>query len=63
MMNDKNKAFHIGLMKILDDGTFPLKAREVSSFAAVYNWVKSDLPQLLAEKPKATGKKGGNNSN
>ena len=63
MMNDKNKAFHIGLMKILDEGTFPLKAREVSSFAAVYNWVKHELPEQLAEKPKTTGKKSGNNSN
>ena len=27
-----------GLKKILDDGTFPLKAREVSAFAKVYAW-------------------------
>jgi hypothetical protein len=28
-----------GLKKILDDGTFPLMAKEVSSFAKIYTWV------------------------
>jgi len=27
-----------GLKKVLGDGTFPLMAKEVSAFAAVYKW-------------------------
>jgi len=39
---------HKGLMKILDEGTFELKAREVPAFIAVYNWALA----LADEKPK-----------
>lgn len=45
-MNKEDQAMHSGLMKLLNDATFPLQAREVSSFAAVYNWAKNDLPKM-----------------
>jgi len=48
MFNSQDKAMHKGLMKILDEGTFELKAREVPAFIAVYNWALA----LADEKPK-----------
>lgn len=41
VLNETERALHKGLMKILDEGTFPLKAREVPAFAQIYAWVKS----------------------
>lgn len=55
-MNDKNKALHAGLMKILNEATFSLRAREVTSFGAVYNWAK-DLQNSFIEKPEPKPKK------
>lgn len=39
IFNEKDKAFHKGLIKLLDEGTFQLKAREVQAFAMIYKWV------------------------
>lgn len=54
VFDEKDKALHKGLMKILDEGTFQLKAREVSAFAAIYNWAKSleQRAQVPVEKQK-----------
>jgi hypothetical protein len=55
-LTDKDKAMHKGLMKILDDGTFELKAREVPAFIKIYNWALAlaDEPEV---KPKQKAKK------
>jgi hypothetical protein len=58
------------LKKILDEGTFPLQAREVQAFIVVYKFVdelggkiekamdlEEELKVLKAPKPKATKKK------
>lgn len=49
MFNDKDKALHKGLMKILDEATFTLKAREVAAFVQIYNWVK-EMPSKTPDK-------------
>lgn len=54
-MNKENLALHKGLMKILSEATFELKAREVASFAKVYEWANK-LPDEFIEK-KQTKKK------
>ena len=48
-MNKENLAMHRGLIKILDDGRFKLKAREMPVFLNVYKWAK-ELPNKLTEK-------------
>ena len=48
-----DKALHKGLMKLLDEGTFPLQAKEVPAFIKIYNWAKD----LDKEPPKVTKKK------
>ena len=59
---------HKALLKVLDDATFQLRAREVASFIHVYNWVKDDLAKKLEEKPEpkpkpeVKAKKNGRNS-
>jgi hypothetical protein len=45
-MTKEDKALHKGLMKILGDGTFPLQARDVAVFSAVYRWA-NDLPNKI----------------
>ena len=35
-----------GLKKVLEDGTFPLKVREVQAFAALYKWA-AELEQKI----------------
>lgn len=46
VFSEKDKAFHKGLIKLLDEGTFQLKAREVQAFALIYKWViELDKPQ------------------
>jgi hypothetical protein len=62
-----DEAMHTGLMKLLDEGTFELKAREVPAFIQVYNWTKaldfSEKEEVKEEKKeekpnkKATKKK------
>lgn len=64
-MKPNHQAMHKGLMKILEDGTFPLKIREVAAFHTIYQWAKNDLPILFEHKkeeppkpvPKKTTKK------
>jgi hypothetical protein len=56
MFTEKDMALHRGLMKLLEDATFPLKAREVSSFALIYSWAK-DLPSRNKPAP-VVAKKG-----
>lgn len=48
MFTEQDKALHRGLMKLLDEATFPLKAREAKAFLAIYDWAKN-LPN---KKPK-----------
>lgn len=47
-MTDRDLLIHKGLIKILDDATFQLKAREVAAFLEVYKWVK-ELPEKFKE--------------
>ena len=56
MFTDQDVAIHKGLMKLLDEATFPLKAREVESFRVVYNWAKSLPNRNPPEKTKKTKK-------
>lgn len=48
----------LGLKKILDEATFPLKKREVAAFASVNNWI-IELEQRIKEglEPKPEVKK------
>lgn len=46
MLSKEDLVFHKALMKVLDDATYPLKAREVKSFLAIYDWA-SRLPQTV----------------
>ena len=60
MFDEKDKAFHKGLMKLLDEASFDLKAREVRAFLAVYDWAKNLPEKFKEEKPpvkKKTRKK------
>lgn len=55
-MTKEDLAYHKALMKLLDEATFSLKAREVAAFTHVYNWAK-DLPNKIVEKPEIKVKK------
>ncbi len=46
MLTQRERALHKGLMKLLEEGSFTLKAREVAAFAEIYKWTKSlaDIP-------------------
>jgi hypothetical protein len=52
MLTKEDVAVHNGLMKLLDEATFPLKAREVRSFLVIYDWAKN-MPARLAERKDA----------
>ena len=54
-MNKEDVAFHKALMKLLDEATFNLKAREVKAFLAVYEWA-SGLPLKMKSKDEVTDK-------
>ena len=54
-MTEKDLALHKGLMKLLDEGTFPLRAKEVMAFAEVYSWAKG-MP-ARAQAPAAAAPK------
>lgn len=56
MLNEKDQALHKGLMKLLDNATFPLTAKEVNSFALIHTWART-IPQNLNSKPPAKPKK------
>ncbi len=51
-MTKEELALHKGLLKILDEGTFSLKAREMPAFLKIYDWVKS-MPDKKPSKKKA----------
>ncbi len=55
-MTKEDLAYHKALMKLLDEATYSLKAREVAAFAHVYNWAK-DLPNKMVTKPVVKAKK------
>lgn len=50
-MTEQDKAMHKGLMKLLNEATFPLQAREVAAFGRVYSWV-CDLPERMGSEKK-----------
>ena len=50
MFDEKDLKHHKGLMMLLDDATFSLKAKEVGSFMAIYNWA-STLPEKMKQAP------------
>lgn len=41
MFTKEDEALHKGLMKLLDEGTFHLQAREVKAFLVIYDWAKN----------------------
>jgi hypothetical protein len=53
-VNKEDLVYHKALMKLLDEATFELKAREVGAYVSVYNWAKN-IPNKLQTKvaPKA----------
>lgn len=59
MFSKEDEAMHKGLMKLLDESTFRLQAREVKAFLVIYDWVKH-LPVKMKEqeKPKKVTKRG-----
>ena len=50
-MNDKDKAMHNGLLKLINDANFVLKAREVRAFLEIVSWV-NDLEKNFVRKPE-----------
>jgi len=48
-VNNDDKALLKGLVKVLQEGTFPLKVKEVAAFAKVYQWVLN-LEERFEEK-------------
>lgn len=55
-MTKEDKILHQALIKLLNEGTFQLKAREVPPFLRVYNWVQAmpenwKQPEPVAPKP------------
>ena len=54
-MDKKDLIMHQALMKVLNDGTFELKAREVPKFLEVYTWA-TNIPHLCSKPKKAKGK-------
>lgn len=57
MFTKDDAALHKGLMKLLDEATFPLKAREAKAFLVIYEWA-NNLPNKM--QPKIKEKKNGN---
>ncbi len=55
MFSKEDEVLHKGLMKLLDDATFHLQAREVKAFLVIYDWVKN-LPRR-EEQPKIKQKR------
>jgi hypothetical protein len=53
-MNNRDLVMHQALMKVLNEGTFSLKAREVPTFLEVYKWTQG-LTERLSPKPKDEG--------
>lgn len=60
MFTDEDKALHKGLMKLLDEASFSLQAREVRAFLVIYEWTKNlpnkVEPQIKEKKPNVRNK-------
>lgn len=56
MFTKEDKVLHKGLMKLLDEATFPLKAREAKAFLVIYEWTKN-LPERDKIKKVDSGPK------
>lgn len=41
LFNEKDKALHKGLIKLLNDGTYPLMRKEINAFIAIDQWLGS----------------------
>ena len=54
MFNKKDKAMHRGLMKLLQDGTFPMKVREVPAFSEIFDWA-TNLPKEMEDRAVKVG--------
>lgn len=58
-MEKRNLVMHQALMKLFNEGTFELKAREVPTFLEVYKWA-NEIPKLIKKddeeknKPKSS---------
>ena len=50
-MNKDDVVLHKGLMKLLDEATFSLQAREVKAFLVIYEWAKN-MPSTMIRKPQ-----------
>lgn len=50
-MNDKDKAMHSGLIKLINEANFTMKAREVRAFLEIVSWV-NDLEKNFTRKPE-----------
>jgi hypothetical protein len=57
MFSKTDKVMHKGLMKILDEGTFELKAREIPAFSRVYNWALTLMDEKKPDKKEVKQKK------
>jgi len=51
VLSKEDLALHKGLMKLLNEASYELKAREISAFSSIYNWALN-LPDLKCEKCK-----------
>ena len=57
MLKESDRGRIKGLMQILDSGTFPLRAKEVSAFYSVYKWAQGledriQVPENVEKKPR-----------
>lgn len=57
-MDIRDSKMHSGLMKLLNEGTFELKAREVPAFLEVYKWASSLMDKKPVDNPVKKKKKG-----
>lgn len=57
-MKKEDKVFYQALLKLLNDGTFELKAREVPTFLKVYNWVQ-DIPNRWIQQEEDVKEEAG----
>lgn len=56
-MDLQDKAMHAALMKLLNEGTFELKAREVPTFLKAYQWAQELPAKMKKPEPKTKAKK------
>ena len=51
MFNNQDRIMIVALKKVLDEATFPLKKREVQSFAIVMTWI-NELEKRINAAPQ-----------